>query len=311
MFKGDRNFAVGLFVSVAIVALVAFIIWLTGRTGSEDLSRYSLLFHRDVSGLAVGGPVKYMGVDVGSVVRMQLEQNDGMRVRVDVDILSSTPVDQGTYASIALQGITGVAVVNLASEPGRHAPLEKLPGQKYPVIPVKDVGFAALLSSAPEIMNKLDRLLGLAGEMLNDENRAAVSASLQHVEELTGALAENRGTLAALPGELGTTLSEIQSTVADLRALLVQAQPAVQATLDNLNQGSTNLAALTERVDKMLSRHDADVQHFMQDGLGQVPELVGEMRQTLRDMDKLVTELRRDPAQLISSPAPEGVKIER
>ncbi|MCH5377912.1 MAG: MlaD family protein, partial [Planctomycetes bacterium] len=82
----------GLFVSVAIVALVAFVLWLTGRSGTEEMARYSLMFDRDVSGLAVGGPVKYMGVDIGSVVQMQLEENEGIQVRVDIDILASTPV---------------------------------------------------------------------------------------------------------------------------------------------------------------------------------------------------------------------------
>ena len=70
MFKGDRNFAVGLFVSIAIATFVAFVIWLTGRSGVEEMSRYTLMFDRDVSGLAVGGPVKYMGMTVGSVIHI-------------------------------------------------------------------------------------------------------------------------------------------------------------------------------------------------------------------------------------------------
>jgi phospholipid/cholesterol/gamma-HCH transport system substrate-binding protein len=310
MFKGDRNFAVGLFVSVAIAALVAFILWLTGRSGNEDLSRYSLMFHRDVSGLAIGAPVKYMGVDIGSVVSMQLERNQGMRVRVDIDVLSSTPVDQGTYASIALQGITGVAVINLASETGRHEPLEKLPGQDYPVIPVKDVGLSALLSSAPEIMNKLDNLLAEAGKMLGENNQQAVNASLNSVKEITGALADNRESLAALPRDLNGTLGEIRATVSDLRSLIAQSKPDLQETLENLNRSSANLAALTDQVTEMLNQHNADIDRFMQDGLGQAPELVRDARQSLRELEKLVADLRRDPSQLIRAPGSEGVKID-
>ncbi|MGD2128355.1 MAG: MlaD family protein [Lysobacterales bacterium] len=310
MFKGDRNFAVGLFVSVAIAVLVAFVLWLTGRSGNEDLTRYSLLFHRDVSGLAMGAPVKYMGVDIGSVVSMQLERNQGMRVRVDIDVLSSTPVDQGTYASIALQGITGVAVINLASEPGRHGPLETLPGQDYPVIPVKDVGLSAVLSSAPEIMNKLDSLLAKAGALLGEDNQQSVNASLENVREITAALAGDRESLAALPRDLNATLAEIQATAADLRTMLAQTQPNLQATLVNLNHSSENLAALTDSINEMLSRHDADIEQFMRDGLGQAPELVQDARQSLRELEKLVAELRRDPSQLISAPGPEGVKID-
>jgi phospholipid/cholesterol/gamma-HCH transport system substrate-binding protein len=299
MFKGDRNFGVGLFVTVAIAAFVAFVIWLTGRTGVEEMKRYSLLFDRDVSGLAVGGPVKYMGMNIGSVMQMSLESNGGVRVRVDIDVLQSTPVDSGTYASIAMQGITGVAVVNLASEPGDHPPLAKPEGRPHPVIPVRDVGFAAVLSSMPEIMSKLDHLLTQAGEMLGEENRSAVSAVLEDVESLTSALDQERDSLAAIPDDLRSTLAEIQSTVGDLRGVVGQLEPNLTATMSNLHQSSENLLSLTGRIDTLVESHEQDMGRFMREGLGEAPTLMAETRKTLRDMEKLMAELRDDPSQLL------------
>ena len=169
MFKGNYNFVVGLFVSIAIALFVGFVLWLTGRSGAEDLTRYSMLFERDVSGLAIGGPVKFMGVNIGSVINMEIMRDDDILIRVDIEILRDTPVDAGTFASLALQGITGVAVVNLDSDSGPHKPLELTPGLAYPVIPVRDVGFAALMSSAPQLMDRLDRLLGQANLLLGEE----------------------------------------------------------------------------------------------------------------------------------------------
>ena len=95
MFKGDRNFAVGLFVSIAIAAFIFFVIWLTGRTGNEEMKRYSLLFSKDISGLSVGGPVKYMGMNIGTVIEMELESNHGIRIRVDIE--ESSPEDMEEY----------------------------------------------------------------------------------------------------------------------------------------------------------------------------------------------------------------------
>ena len=299
MFKGDRNFSVGLFVTAAITALVLFVVWLTGRSGAEEMTRYSLKFDRDVSGLAVGGPVKYMGMNIGSVIHMELEQNNGVRVRVDIEILADTPVNRGTYASLALQGITGVAVVNLASETGAHEPLPQGPRDQYPEIPVRDVGFAAVLSSAPEIMAKLDSLLTRAGELLGEDNRNQVSDALQNVEQLTSALAGSSETLAALPRDLQATLADIQATVGDLRGMLVQAQPDLTAALANINRSSENLASLTARIDEMLQQNQSDLGRFVQEGLGEAPALLRESRAALRDLEKLVAELQRDPSQLI------------
>lgn len=310
MFKGDRNFAVGLFVSIAMASFIFFVVWLTGRTGAEELTRYSLLFHKDVSGLSVGGPVKYMGMNIGSVVHMSLEQNEGVRIRVDIDVLETTPIDDGTFASLALQGITGVAVVNLETEPGTHAPLETLPGREYPVIPVRIVGFSALMSSAPEIMGKLNSLLSHANELLGEENRGTVAGVLENIESLTAALNEERETIAAIPANLNVTISEIQTTVLQLQETIAQLRPGLNSTVANIDQSSQNLASLTGRVDDMLRDHEQDLGEFMEEGLGEAPALMAETRKALRDLEKLVQELQDDPSQLIYRQADNSLKIE-
>jgi phospholipid/cholesterol/gamma-HCH transport system substrate-binding protein len=310
MFKGDRNFAVGLFVSLSIAFLVAFVIWLTGRTGAEELTRYSLMFHKDVSGLSVGGPVKFMGMNIGSVVTMSLERNDGIKVRVDIDVLESTHVDSGTYASLALQGITGVAVVNLATEPGEHPPLEALPGRDYPEIPVRIVGFSALMASAPEIMGKLNNLLSQASEILGEENQGAIAGTLENIENLTDSLAEERQTIAAIPGNLNQTISEMQATIRQLQGMMSQLQPDISSTMENFNRVSENLVSLTGRFDTMLREHEDDLGQFMEEGLAEAPALMIEAQTALRDLEKLVQELKDDPSQLIYRQAENSVEIE-
>jgi phospholipid/cholesterol/gamma-HCH transport system substrate-binding protein len=310
MFKGDRNFTVGLFVTVAIAAFVFFVIWLTGRSGAEEMTRYSVLFERDVGGLAVGGPVKYMGMNVGSVAHMSLDKSDGIRVRVDIEILESTPVDSGTWASLALQGITGVAVVNLATEPGDHEPLKRQPGHKYPDIPVRVVGFSAVLSSAPEIMSKLDHLLGQASELLDENTRDSVQGTLENVEALTGSLAENREAFAALPGELENTITQIRATVGRLDNTLGALQPDMAATVEHLRESSENLASLTGRLDRLLTDHEESLGRFIDEGLDEVPPLMEDARRTLREMEKLLRQLGKDPSQFIHRGEQNPVEID-
>lgn len=311
MFKGDRNFAVGLFVSLSIAILVAFIIWLTGRTGVEDTQRYSLLFSRDVSGLNMGGPVNYMGVNIGKVVDMRLQQTDDVLVRVDVELLASTPVDSSTFASIAMQGITGVAVINLASDPGTgREPLEAGPRSDYPVIPVREVGFAAIMSNMPQIMSKLDTLLSRAGDILNKDNQALISGTLGNLEQISGALAENREELAAMPGELQTALASIQQTVAEVQALVKEARPQLDSTFEQVNQASANLARLTDQLAELVAQNDDEINRFLGEGLAQTPELVSDARATLRDLQKLLRELQDDPSLLIHRTETSTVEVD-
>lgn len=310
MFKGDRNFAVGLFVSVSIAAFFLFVLWLTGRGGEEAMSRYTLLFDRDVTGLAVGGQVKYMGMNVGSVIHMGLDKSHGIRVQVDIEILESTPVDSGTYASLASQALTGVAVVNLAREPGEHPPLPAPPRGEYPRIPVREVGFAAVMSSAPEIVAKLDLLLTRAGELLNDENRAAIGNVLDNADTFSAVLAESGDDLGALPQELRSTLADVRATVDQLRSTIADMRPDLGQAVANINRSSESLASLTARIDDLLRRHEADVNHFVEAGLGEAPELLRESRRALRDLDKLLGELREDPSRLIHRPPNDSLEID-
>lgn len=310
MFKGNKNFAVGLFVTIAIVAFVSFVLWLTGRSGVEEMKRYSMFFERDVSGLAIGGPVKFMGVNIGSVISMEIAGKQDIHVRVDIEILESTHVDSGTFGSLAFQGITGVAVVNLSSDAGVHEPIGLTRGNKYPVIPVRDVGFAAVLSSAPRIMNRLDGLLNQANMLLGEENRGSIARSLGNVESLTESLAGSKDTIAALPADVNQTLSDIRGVVAQLQELVGQAQPDINSTLENLNRSSENLASLTARLDTWMKDNQAALNRFVEDGLGEAPALISGTRQTLRELEKLVSELQSDPSQLIYKPREDALEIE-
>jgi len=299
MFKGNNNLVVGLFVFISIAVFVAFVLWLTGRSGVEDMRPYTVMFQRDITGLSVGGPVNYMGVNVGSVTEMQLVRSGDMNVRVDIEVYGDTPVDSGTFASLAFQGITGVAVINLGSDPGRHDEIALSPGHEFLVIPVRDVGIAALLSSAPRIMTQMEDLLTHANELLNEQNRTAIADTLTSLESMVSALAESRDTIADLPGELENTLTGIQATVDRLQSVIKNVEPDLVSTMNNINTATENLASLTARFDNWMAENEAGLQRFVEEGLGEAPELLSSAQRTLRQLEKLVRELQDSPSQLI------------
>jgi phospholipid/cholesterol/gamma-HCH transport system substrate-binding protein len=310
MFKGNNNLIVGLFVAISIAVFVGFVLWLTGRSGAEEMNRYSMLFQRDVSGLSVGGPVSFMGVNIGSVTGMQLVRREDMTVRVDIEVLASTPVDSGTFASLAFQGITGVAVINLSSDPGSHPALELTEGVKYPVIPVRDVGFSALLSRAPEIMDGLDELLSQANLLLGEQNRAAITSTLESLQAVLSSLAESKETIARLPDELSQVLAGAQATIGQLQDVIKGIEPNLLSTMENVNRASEKLASLTSRLDKVVAENEAEIHRFVEEGLGEVPALLYNANQALRELEKLIQELADNPSQLIHRPREDELEID-
>ena len=307
----NKNFAVGLFVAVALVAFVAATLWLTGKQGSEPTVMYSMYFEKDVGGLMLGGPVFYLGVEVGTVIEMNIIPGDPMRVRVDVEVLKSAPIDAGTYGSLALQGITGVAVIKLYADPGKHEKLEIAGEDKYPEIDVRDTGFSAIIAKAPDIIEKLDSVLVQVNDILGQENRDLVNGMLVDFASVTHALAAQQETIGELPVLFKTTLEQVNSSLVQLKSMAVNLEPGLSASITNLEQMTQNLVKMTARLELWTATNDADVNAFMASGLGQVPALVTEAQNTLREVQKLVKELREDPSQLIYQPNEKTIEVEK
>ncbi len=309
MFKGNRNLAVGVFFSVALAGVAGFSMWLAGTKGNQAMSTYSLLFERDVSGLSLGGPVYYLGVNVGNVSEMRLIPDQHVKVRVDIDVLADTPINNGSYASLNAQGITGVTVINIAGEPGEYGPLKKTKDFDHPLIPVRQTGLSALLSSAPETMAKLNLVLDQAAELMGEQNREVVTQMLLHIESLTSALAQEREAFAALPGEMKALMTETRATVGQVKTVIEAVQPDLATTMSNINTASQSLADLTRRVDKWLADNEVEFEHFVDNGLGQAPELIYDMRNTLRELQKLLHQLQEDPSQLIHRSPDDALEV--
>ncbi len=301
---------VGIFVIVGLVTLIIMILSIAGGRSTEPYTRYTVIFQRDISGLTLGAPVRYLGVGVGQVVDMSLTTNGGTNVRIDIKVLQSTPVTTATYASLAFQGVTGVAFISLAADQDGRAN-ELVAGDfEYPVIPARDVGLAALLSDAPQITHKVTQLLDRANQLLDENNRAALGRSLANIEKLTESLMGEDDVMASLPDQLRTVVGEFENTLRQVRGTLNRAEPDLVATMTNLNQASTNLANISARLDGWLTDNDRDMQQFISGGLGQMAVLIADTRNTIRELEKLLADLRENPSQLVYEPQSEPAVVD-
>jgi phospholipid/cholesterol/gamma-HCH transport system substrate-binding protein len=309
MFKGNPSLAVGIFVSVALLALASFAMWLAGTKGSEAMSDYSVLFERDISGLSLGGPVYYMGVSVGRVSSMELIPGDPVKVRVDIQVLSSTPIDQGSFASLMAQGITGVNVINISAEPGQHAPLQITEDDHHPLIPVRQTGLSAMLAQAPDTISKLNALLDQANLLLGPENRESIAQSLSNVEHLSNALAADREAWSSMPGDLQRLMADAKKLLTELNGAVAEIKPDLSATLVHARQTAANAEQLSARLDQLISSNETEFEYFIDNGLGQAPEMMYELRSSLRQLQKLLRQLQEDPSQLIHRPPNHALEV--
>jgi phospholipid/cholesterol/gamma-HCH transport system substrate-binding protein len=309
MYERTNDLAVGVFILVGLLALVAVGFWIGGVGQTVPMSRYTIIFERDVNGLSEGSPVRYMGVDVGQVATIQLFHAEDTAIAVQIEVATSTPVDGGTYASLGYQGITGVAFINLAGEAGKQGQLAAAADHDYPVIRTRDVGIAALLNAGPEVLAQVNNILDDAGMLFSEKNLGAATQILENLDQITGALAEQRRDLAILPARMNESLDKLQIALEGVAKFAEEAKPELLAATQNLRQTTDKLANVTGRVEYWLVENDAAIDSFLGSGIGGMAALLTDTREAMRELEKLGAEVRDNPSRVIYKPKLEPVAV--
>jgi phospholipid/cholesterol/gamma-HCH transport system substrate-binding protein len=160
METDKHYFFEGLFIIVFSAAAAIFAVWL-GSPGRHDDVVYRTHFPDSVSGLTVGDPVKFRGVDVGTVKSIIIDPDNSRLVIVDVRLRKETPVKTDTRASLALKGITGVVFIELnGGDTAAKTLLAVTPQDKVPEIPSERTGLKAMLDDLPKLVEKFSAIEG-------------------------------------------------------------------------------------------------------------------------------------------------------
>ena len=158
METDKHYFFEGLFIIGFSIAAAFFAVWL-GSTGHHDDVLYRIHFPESVSGLTVGDPVKFRGVDVGTVKSIIIDPENSSLVLVDVRLRKETPVKTDSRASLALKGITGVVFIELnGGDPAAKTLLAVTPQDKVPEIPSEKTGLKAMLDDLPTLVKKFSAI---------------------------------------------------------------------------------------------------------------------------------------------------------
>ena len=312
MEREANYIVVGAFVLLVIALGTAFVIWYSDRGDKRDFQRYEIYFNGSVSGLSEGSPVRYLGVDVGRVVEMNLDSRAPDRVQVLADIDEDAPVSEETLASLSLQGVTGLLFIDLERDKGDRPVMPRVPSQRgYQVIRSVQSDFDLLIASIPELFTQASSLAARVSEAFSDENIAAAQSTLQNValasEELAPTLREAR----ALVADLRRTAVEIEAAAVGVRGVTDSAGPDIKVALERVRTVADNLAATSMRLESFVAENHANIARFSDRGLKDLEYLIRDSRQAAQEFRELTRSLRNNPSQLIYEQNYPGVEIQR
>jgi len=273
---------VGSVVLTLLAALGLFIVWLAGLSG-EQRRCFDIYFAQGVGGLNKGTNVTFSGVPVGQITEISLlpDRPEFVWVRIEVD--DKTPVLQGTTAQIKGVGFTGVSEIQLDGAVKGARPVTQIGPQGCPVIPASQGGLGALLNSAPELIDRIQRLTERLTELLSDKNQESLEKILANVEVTTRVLAERAPDLAdamadaRLAARNAGIAAQRVGELADSTNRLVnqEGKPA----MEDLRKTMAAAERAANNLDAIMTDARPGLQNFSKNTLPEANRLVRDLRQ--------------------------------
>ena len=318
--QGNPLLVGGFVLGAATLAIGALLVFGSGRFFRKQVELVSY-FSGSVNGLALGAPVKFRGVPIGSVSRigMGLPVTSLAAIRIpvwyttDVDTVSKyrgTPfrldrkrldelIAAGLRAQLQTESfVTGVLYVGLDFFPESPALLERAADRDVLEIPAMPTTIERAMQTFDQVMKRVETI-DIEGLM------ASARSTLDGVDKL----ARSPRVEEAVAG-LGDTLVAMRETLASVRKVSDTLQPSVGPSMEKLDatvvQARTSLASLDQvlrrlepQLDQTLSRAralldpDAPLAVELTNALSEL----GETARTFRD---LADYLDRNPNAILT-----------
>ncbi len=287
----NSHMLVGAVAIALFIALFLFILWIA-RVDTSDRQRYDIFF-QSVSGLAKGSVVNFSGVPVGAVEDIALMPDSPEFVRVRITIDNEVPILQGTVATIAGVGFTGVALVELDGTIKDAPPIDEPGPFGVPVIPTKPGALGQLLDAAPQLLQRISTLTARLNEVLSPANQESIAGILKNTDTLSGSLAERSDEIAATIVEARAAIRDIGRVAGSMSELLdSEGKPLIVDLRKTLRQADKTLASV-EATSKA-ARGGAEI--LSTQTLPEVTQLVSDLRKISTSLGAVAAKMDEDPA---------------
>jgi phospholipid/cholesterol/gamma-HCH transport system substrate-binding protein len=322
---------VGLFVLIAAGLFLGAVLAISGGIGHATVPhRFYVKF---AGGVQAAAPVRYGGVNVGKVSAVRIDPGNSTRIEIEIEVDKGAPLKVDSVAKISALGPLSDNYVEIS--PGSRQAAAAPAGSTLPS--AETFGLPQLTDAAqtlvPDLQTAVQKLnqnldvlqvtLARANDLLNDQNRANVTNSLDGLEKtvvavrpavtssldnLDGILADARpkvslsldnaqvitAKLGPLLDDLKTTTARANDTLAHVDSTVTENRTDVRASIAGLRDTLVKSRLLLDHLSQTLDQNS-----------GNIDEALDNIRMTTESLRALTDTLARSPASLIR-----GVKVE-
>ena len=301
----SNHILVGGVVLALIAGLALFVVWLAGLSNTQKQC-YDIYFAQDVGGLNKGTNVTFAGVPVGTITKISLLPDRPEFVWVRIEVESDTPVLQGTSAQIKAVGFTAPPEIQLGGAVRGAKRVTQIGPQGCPVIPATSSGLGAILASAPELIDRIQRLTERLTELVSDKNQDGISDIISNVDKTTAVLAARAPDLAdaiadaRIAARNAGLAAQNVARLADSTNRLVneQGRPAAE----DLRKTVASAQRAADNLDAMITDARPGIQNLTKSTLPEANRLVRDLRELTDSLGQFSDRLNNDGALGVLGP---------
>lgn len=290
---------IGAFTLLVVFAALLFTLWLGKTRAAREYAYYDIVFTEAVTGLSRGGLVQYNGIKIGEVAMLKLDPADPRKVLARIQVAADTPVKQDTRAKLGLLGLTGVAFIQLTGGSPGSPPLVPTPTRPVPVIEADNSALAKLLSSGEDIVTTVNDILNRVRDMLSEDNLERINHTLDHLEQATAAVADERGDIRTLVQQLAQASRQLNTALVKVDGLAQSGQQLLdgdgKATLESARAAMASLDRASANLETLLGQNRGALQSGVQ-GLAQLGPAIVELRESLQSLRRVTSRFEDNPA---------------
>ena len=257
------------------------------------------IWYDNIDGLTVSNPVIINGFSVGRVNKIMLDQENGNKVKVEIQVDKVVQLGDSTKAILSSQDLLGGKTIVLSL--GKDS--KKFENEAI-LLGVKDKGFMQILGDkATPVLSNLDSTILKINKILSGSTDADIKIILRNLatasESLKILMSENKENIHGITGNLNTLSNSLVETEKSLKPILAKFNVLADSLNDlelkrvvnNANSAMINLAAITEKINK----GEGSLGALIND-----KKTVDNLNSTLKNIDFLMVDFRNHPKNYLS-----------
>lgn len=304
---------VGAFVIALVGAAFAFVIFLARVSLETGTTTYLINFSGSVQGLELGSKVRYRGVPVGSVASIKIDPKNVAVIRVLTEIDEKAPIKEDTVASLALEGITGVASISLSGGTQDSPLLKRKEGHEYPEIKSRPSSLEKVLDDLPLLLERATGIAERLSNILNDENQASLTQTIENLRKITTVFAERSQSIDGILNEATETATSMRRTAVaagkladNLNRRIDPLGDQAQKSLAEVHKATESFAKVADKLDKLVEENRRPISDFSATGLYELTQFLAEARTLVANLNQLTVQIQRDPAKFFFGDSQKG-----